>query len=177
MPLKARDLMTRDVVTARPDQSILEAGELMLQRGMSGLPVVGPEGELVGIVTERDFLRPPGSPERPRWFQVLAGRYPRAETLNQWGERKVAEVMTPSPLRATEDTPLAQVLQTMEQHRIKRLPVVRGDRLVGIICRADLMRAAVQSVRESSALKRREDAQRSRLTEVERESWLHRTRM
>ncbi len=174
--LKARDLMKRDVVTVRPDQSIFEAGELMLQHGIGGLPVVDAQGELIGIVTERDFLRPPGSVERPRWFELLAGLYPRPGKSNHWAERKIADVMTPAPLHATEDTPIGEVLLLMEKHRIKRLPIVRANRLVGIIGRADLMRAAVQSVRESGGLKQREDAQRSRLTEVEREAWLHRTR-
>lgn len=167
--------MKGDVVAVRPDQSVLEAGELMLRHGIGGLPVVTADGELIGIVTERDFLRAPGSSQRPRWFELLAGRYPKGAASNHWAERKVAAVMTQAPLRATEDTPIEDVLEIMEKHGIKRLPVVRVNRLVGMIGRADLMRAAVRSVRESKALKRREDAQRLRLAQVERESWLRRT--
>lgn len=177
--MKVRQAMTRDVVTVAPDASILEAGELMLRHNVSGLPVVNAAGDLVGIVTERDFLRPGREGEdkrRPRWFEVLAGGPTGPDLLARGRERKVSDVMTPAPLTVTEETPLEEAVHLMESRDVKRLPVVRGTRVVGIVARADMLRALIKSLRRSAAAAKGDEAQRARLTALERDSWLHRTR-
>ena len=175
--MKARDVMTSFVVTVGPDTSLLAAGELMLRHDISGLAVVDKEARLVGIITERDFLRPTGSGpdyKRPRWFQVVAGQ--AKAVFNRQSQRKVADVMTANPVTITEDTSLDEAVRLMDHHCIHRLPVMRGAKLVGIISRADLLRALVQSLCKTSALSKRDEDIRARMTELERESWLHRTR-
>jgi CBS domain-containing protein len=175
--MKVRDVMSSPVVSVRPDTSLLEAGELMLRHDISGLPVLDGEGRLVGLITERDFLRPTGSGpdyKRPRWFQVLSGQV--KDGFRRQSERKVADVMTVDPVSITEETPLEEVVGLMDHHCIHRIPVMREAKLVGIVSRADLLRALVQSLRKTSAISKRDEDLRARMTEIERESWLHRTR-
>lgn len=174
--MKVRDVMSSPVVSVAPDTSLLEAGELMLHHDISGLPVLDREARLVGIITERDFLRPTGcGPDykRPRWFQVLTGQ--AKDGLRQ-SNRKVVDVMTADPVTITEEMPLEEVVALMDHHRIHRLPVMRDSEVVGIVSRADLLRALVQSLRKASAISKRDEDLRARMTEIERESWLHRTR-
>lgn len=175
--MKVRDVMTSPVVSVGPDTTLLEAGELMLKHDISGLPVLDKDARLVGLITERDFLRPTGSGrgyQRPRWFQVLTGQ--AKDGFRRHADRKVAEVMTADPVTITEETPLEEVVGLMGHHLIHRLPVMRGAKLVGIVSRADLLRALVQSLHKTSALSKRDEDIRARMTELERESWLHRTR-
>jgi CBS domain-containing protein len=175
--MKVRDVMTSPVVSVGPDTSLLEAGELMLRHDISGLPVLDREARLVGLITERDFLRPTGSGpdyKRPRWFQVLTGQ--AKDESSRQSNRKVADVMTAEPVTITEETPLEEVVRLMDHHCIHRLPVMRGAKVVGIVSRADLLRALVQSLCKTSAMSKRDEDLRARMTELERESWLHRTR-
>jgi CBS domain-containing protein len=173
--MKVRDVMTREVISVPADASVLQAGELMVRHDISGLPVLAADGRLVGIVTERDFLRPgrPCGDLRPRALQVIAGQSAPPE---RYPARKVAEVMTPSPITVGEETPLEEVVRVMDSQSIKRLPVLRDGRLVGIVARGDLLRALVQSLRRVSEAVKEQEAARARLTELERQSWLQRTR-
>ena len=177
--MKAGDVMTRHVVSVGPNETILEAGELMLRHHVSGLPVVDANERLIGIVTERDFLRPIGpraDDRRPRWFEVIAARPVISEPTELRCKRKVAEVMTPNPVTVDDNAPIDEAVRMMETHRIKRLPVTRESRIVGIISRENLMRALVRSIHKTKAWAKQEEIDRGRLAELEREAWLHRTR-
>src|SRR6202140_5417803 len=125
MAMKARDVMTSRVISIETDAPIMRAVRLMLQNRISGLPVVGPEGELVGVVTEGDFI-PRGEigtqRRRSRWLEFLIGPGRLADEYVHARGRKVEEVMTRAPITVTEDTPLDEVVRLMERHRIKRLP-------------------------------------------------------
>src|ERR1700680_2785853 len=154
MTMKARDVMTPRVISIETDAPIMQAVRLMLQTRISGLPVVGPKGELVGIVTEGDFLRRGEigtQRRRTRWLEFLIGPGRLADEYVHASGRKVDEVMTREPFTITEDTPLDEVVQLMERHRIKRLPVVREGQLVGIVSRANIMHALVSLVPEAPA--------------------------
>jgi CBS domain-containing protein len=136
--------MTRRVTTVARGASILEAVRLMLQNRISGLPVVDDEGQLVGMVTEGDFLRRAETSterRRSRWLEFLIGPGRLADEYVHAHGRKVDEVMTCEPFTISSDTPLEGVVQAMEKHHVKRLPVVDGGKLVGIISRADLLHA------------------------------------
>ena len=177
--MKARDVMTRHVVSVGPNETLLEAGELMLRHHVSGLPVVDANERLIGIVTERDFLRPIGpraDDRRPRWLEVIAARPVISEPTELRCKRKVAEVMTPNPVTVDDNAPIDEAVRMMETHRIKRLPVTRESRIVGIISRENLMRALVRSIHKTKAWAKQEEIDRGRLAELEREAWLHRTR-
>ena len=144
--MKARDVMTHHVISVSPDASILEAVRLMLQNRISGLPVVDTDGDLVGVVTEGDFLRRAETNterRRSRWLEFLAGPGKLANEYVHSHGRKVGQVMTTDVYTITEDTPLEEVVKLMESHQVKRLPVLRGRKLVGIVSRANLMHALV----------------------------------
>jgi len=142
--MQVRDVMTRGVISVEPEESILIAARLMLQHRVSGLPVVDGKGALVGIVTEGDFLRRGEigtARRRPKWLEFIVGPGRLAEEYVHSSGRKVAEIMTPNPYTIDADASLETVVEVMERRRIKRLPVVRDGRLIGIISRANLMHA------------------------------------
>ena len=142
--MKASDVMTVGAATIRSDASVPEAARLMLQYAISGLPVVDDAGHLVGIITEGDFLRRTetgtGRPHRPRWLEFLLGPGRLADEYVHSHSRKVEEVMTRQVVTVAEETPVEEIARLMERHRIKRVPVMRDDRVVGIVSRANLLR-------------------------------------
>ena len=142
--MKASDVMTVGAATIRSDASVPEAARLMLQYAISGLPVVDDAGHLVGIITEGDFLRRTetgtGRPHRPRWLEFLLGPGRLADEYVHSHSRKVEEVMTRQVVAVAEETPLDEIARLMERHRIKRVPVIRDNRVVGIVSRANLLR-------------------------------------
>jgi CBS domain-containing protein len=150
--MQVRDVMTRNVISVKADDSILNAAQLMLQNHISGLPVVDAGGALIGVVTEGDFLRRGEigtTKHRPKWLEFLLGPGRLAEEYVHSSGRKVGEVMTPNPYTASEDDTLEKVVGLMERHRIKRLPVLRNGQLVGIVSRANLMHALASLARET----------------------------
>jgi len=152
--MKARDVMTPRVISIETDAPIMQAVRLMLQNRISGLPVVGPKGELVGMVTEGDFIRRGElgtQRHRNRWLEFLIGPGRLADEYVHARGRKVEEVMTREPITVTEDTPLDEVVRLMERHRIKRLPVMQAGKLVGIVTRANIMHALVSLAAETKA--------------------------
>lgn len=152
--MKVHDVMTWSVISVEPDAPVTRAARLMLQNRISGLPVVDVAGNLIGVVTEGDFLRRGElgtQRQRPRWLEFLIGPGRLASEYVHACGRKVGEIMTPEPYTVAENTPLEEVVQLMEHHRIKRLPVVRGKKLVGIVSRANLLHAFASLAREAKA--------------------------
>lgn len=149
--MRAHQIMTRSVVTVTPDASVLEAANLMLRYHVSGVPVVDTAGKLVGIVSEGDFIRRSEigtQKKRGRWLKFLLGAGRAATDYVHEHGRKVSEVMTPDPISITEDTPLEEIVSSMESNGVKRLPVMRDGRLVGIVSRANLLQAVAGLVRD-----------------------------
>jgi CBS-domain-containing membrane protein len=119
----------------------------MLTNRVSGLPVVDESANLVGVVTEGDFLRREEIGtlrQRPRWLEFLLGPARLASEYAHAAGRMVEEIMTENPHTVSEDDSLETVVELMERHRIKRLPVLREGRLVGIVSRADLVHALAE---------------------------------
>ncbi|MBO0735381.1 MAG: CBS domain-containing protein [Alphaproteobacteria bacterium] len=144
--MKAADVMTRSVITVRSETSVVEAARLMLQHRISGLPVVGEGGVVVGIVTENNLLRRTETGtarHRSRWLEFLTGPERLARDYVEANARKVSEVMTRQVVSVMPHTPLAEVVALMEKHRVKRLPVMEAGSLAGIVSRADLVQALV----------------------------------
>jgi CBS domain-containing protein len=172
--MRAQDVMSRDVVTVSPDETILHAARLMLQRKLSGLPVVDATGMLVGIVTEGDFLRRAETGtvrRRPRWLEFLAGPGRLAGEYTRTAGQFVKEVMTRDVCVVTEETTLQDVVNLMEDRHIKRLPVIRGKQVVGIVTRQNLLRALVGLARAKPSITN-DDAIRERLlTDMSKQSW------
>ena len=149
--MKAADVMTPGVISVAPDAPVMQAVRIMLQHHISGLPVVDAGGGLVGIVTEGDLLHRVEigtQRRRSRWLEFLIGSGRLADEYAHACGRKVSEVMTRDVQAVHEDTPLDEIVQLMERRRIKRVPVLRGKSLVGIVTRANLMRALASFARE-----------------------------
>jgi CBS domain-containing protein len=173
--MKAKDVMTRHVITVAPDASILEALRLMLQHGISGLPVVDKNGTLAGIVTEGDFLRRAETGtqrKRPRWVEFLLGPGTLAKDYVHAHARRIDEVMTADVRTLGEDAELDDVVAVMEKYRVKRVPVMRGTALVGIVSRANLLHALASLSREVAPGPKTDEAIRDAvLAELDRQSW------
>jgi CBS-domain-containing membrane protein len=149
--MRAHQIMTRNVITVLPGTSILEAAHKMLENHVSGLPVLDSSGVLVGIVSERDFLRRAEigtQQKRPSWLQYFLSPGHSADDFIHERGRKVEDVMTRDLVTVDEDTPLNELVRLMEKNGIKRLPVLRDSKLVGIVSRANLLRAVASMARE-----------------------------
>lgn len=161
--MKAKDVMTAKVVTLSPDHSVRHAARIMLDHRIGGMPVIDDDGRLVGIVSEGDFLRRSelGTPAFP------PGEARDHVKGHSW---KVADLMTSDVVVADEETPIERFAALMREHGIKRIPVMRGQRLVGVVSRADLLRSLVaaksgdttaagdDAIRRSIPTRLREDA-------------------
>jgi CBS domain-containing protein len=135
--------MTRKVITVSPETSIVDAADTMLRNHVSGLPVVDAAGRLAGIVSEGDFIRRAeiGTQHKQgRWLELLMTKGQSAAEYVRERGRKVSEIMTSNPVTIAEDTPIEELVRTIERRNVKHLPVMRGDRLVGIVTRSDLVR-------------------------------------
>jgi CBS domain-containing protein len=173
--MKAKDVMTSPVVSIEPDASIWQAVRIMLQRHISGLPVIDQKGALVGVVTEGDFLRRAETGtqrRRPRWLEYLIGPGRLADEYTRAHGRKVSEIMTADPLTISEDTLLDEIVRLMEKRQIKRLPVVRDQQVVGIVSRANLVHALASVARDIKPASAGDQAIRDRiLAELASQSW------
>ena len=148
--MRAHQIMTKPVITVTPDATVLEAAEIMLRQRISGLPVVDAAGKLVGIVSEGDFIRRGEiGTERRRGalLRFIFGAGKLASDFVQEHGGKISEIMTPAPVTVTEDTPLADIVDLMEKRNVKRLPVLRDDKIVGIVTRANLLQAVASMAR------------------------------
>jgi CBS domain-containing protein len=142
--MQVRDVMTPNVISIGVDDPVLKAARIMLQNRVSGLPVVDATGKLVGMVTEGDFLRRGEigtQRRRPKWLEFLIGPGRLADEYVRASGRKIADVMTADPYTVAEDDSLETVVDLMERRRIKRAPVMRDGRMVGIVSRANLLHA------------------------------------
>jgi CBS domain-containing protein len=141
------DVMTTDVVTVDPDTTVQALATLLAERGISGAPVIDSSGRLVGIVSEGDLLHRAeiGTARRHRerrrswWLDHFASDLAR-EYIKSHG-RTVKDIMTRDVVTVTEDTDLGEVAALLEAKRIKRVPVARDGKVIGIISRANLVRA------------------------------------
>ena len=173
--MKAADIMTLGAATIRPNAPIAEAAQLMLQYRISGLPVVGTGGELVGIVTEGDLLRRSESgteQQRPRWLEFLLGPGRLADEYVRSHGRQVKDVMTREVVTVSLETPAPEVVDQMERHQVKRVPVLRDGKVVGIISRANLLRGLARLADENPEIVASDSVIREQImNELDRQSW------
>jgi CBS domain-containing protein len=173
--MNAADLMTSFIVTVKPDATIEEAAQLMLQYRISGLPVTDSDGAVLGIITESDLLRRAETgTEKPhaRWVSLLIGPGRLAQEYVHTHARKVGDMMTERVLTVTPQTPVSEVVALMETKHVKRLPVVVQERLVGIVSRADVMAALVGLLSEKPVGARTDAEIRSQiLAEIDQQPW------
>ena len=173
--MRAHQIMTRQVITVATGAPIVEAANTMLQNHISGLPVVDETGKLVGIISQGDFIRRAEigtQRKRGRWLKLLLGPGRVASDFVHERGRKVGEIMTLDPCTVTEDATLEDVVRLMEQNNIKRLPVMRGDQLVGIVTRSNLLQAVAELAQEVPDPTADDDHIRNHIiTSIEKTDW------
>ncbi len=176
------DFMARQVVTVAPDASILEAAKLMLEHKISGLPVVDQERHVVGIVSEHDLLRRRRNgdgTEGPHWLQLMIEKDGLPAEGPEFHGRKVKEVMTQNVVSVPASSSLGEACRLLDDLGVKRLPVVQDSKLVGVIARADLVRALAQGIESATAPRATatDVSVDQRLCELERQIWRSRARV
>ncbi len=143
--MRAIDVMALGVVVARPDISVRETAQMLADYHVSGMPVVDRDGKLVGMVTESDLLRRAeigtDGARHARWQEWIAPKHELASEYVKTHSRRLSDVMTTRVFSVNEETPLDEIATLMERHRIKRVPVLRDGKVVGLVSRADLIRA------------------------------------
>lgn len=142
--MKASDIMTTTVVTVGPDDTVRHAAELMARHHISALPVVASDGRLLGVVSEGDLLhREETHTEKRRswWLDLVTGYEQRAKEYVKSFGSKVHDVMTPNAVTVSESASLSEIAEILESKHIKRVPVLRGAKIVGIVSRANLVQA------------------------------------
>jgi len=116
--MNAKDIMTRDIITVSPTMTVKNLAMMLIKNQISGAPVAGKDGKIIGVVSEADILAKKG--------------------------KQVKNIMSKKVISIEETTPVEQIAQLMTTHAIKRLPVMNGDSLVGIVSRADIISAIAQ---------------------------------
>lgn len=142
--MQAKDIMTTPVITVTVSSTVQDVASVLLNRGISAVPVVDAAGRLVGIVSEGDLMRRVEAGtgrQRSWWLSLIADASNLANEYVKEHSRKVADVMTRQVITARPDTPLADIATLLEKNRIKRVPILDDGKLVGIVSRANLLRA------------------------------------
>jgi len=173
--MKAREVMTHCVVTIAPEASVGDAISRMVSHQVSGMPVVDAHGAVVGVVSEGDFLRRgelhTEAPRR-RWVELLVGPGGPADEYARSHGRTVDEVMSRNVVSVGPEAPLSDIVALMDEHSIKRVPVIEQGRLVGIVSRADLMTALAAALGAPKAATNPDGTLRERLVrEMKKQSW------
>jgi CBS domain-containing protein len=175
--MKASDVMTRNVLTVGRETSVANAIRVMLDNNISGLPVLD-NGKVIGIVTEGDLLRRSETGterHRPRWLEILMGPGRMAGEYVRTHGRKVGEIMTTDVISVAGDTPLEEVVGLMERRRIKRVPVIEDDVLIGVVSRLDLLRALLRAIEAENSEQRGDDDIREQIiAELAKAAWVPR---
>lgn len=146
---KAKDIMTRDVVTVTPETEILRAAALLLEHHFNGLPVVDGEGRLVGIICKEDLVAQQKEIPIPSFFTLLDGLIPLSSQkamereLEKITATTVEKAMTRDPTTVDPDTDIDDVASIMVNEKHHTIPVVEGDKLVGVIGKEDVLRLLV----------------------------------
>ena len=151
--MKAKDVMTVDVVSVSPDHSVRNAARIMLDHRISGLPVIDDAGRVVGIITEGDLMRrselgAQALASVDRQFSTEENHARAYVKSHSW---KVADVMTSDPAKVDEETPLPRIAALMVERGIKRVPVMKEEHLVGIVSRTDLLRILITATFDATA--------------------------
>ena len=152
--MNAKTLMSTSLVVVPPDMPVTALAELLAARDISAVPVVDAQGQPLGIVTEGDLIRrladqPPGP---FGWFlQLFGGTKPLVERFAKAHGACARDVMTADLVSVTEEASAEHIARLMETHGIRRVLVLRDGRLVGIVSRADLLRAVLRALPQAAA--------------------------
>ena len=178
----AKDIMTRHVVTARPEATIVELVDMMLKHHISALPIENADGDLVGLVSEGDLIRRSeiGAREYSSWWlAAIGGKLRLAEDFIKTHGMKAEEIMTKNVVSVSEGTPVWQIAEVLEKNSIKRVPVLRDGSVVGIVSRANLLQALAKKRAESTKKPSDDDMKiRAQILEtLEKQAWSDTSRL
>jgi CBS domain-containing protein len=160
--MKAADVMVSNVITVGVNASIGEVAAILLNNHISAAPVVDEKGDLVGIVSEGDLIRRPeiGTAKRHSWWlELISNKWASASEYIKSHSRMVADVMTRDVITAKPDTPLGDIAAMLERNRIKRVPIVEGGKLVGLVSRGNILQALASATKKLSSLATASDSE------------------
>jgi CBS domain-containing protein len=174
--MKASDVMTSNIITVGINASVGEAAAILLNSRISGAPVVDERGELVGIVSEGDLMRRPeiGTTRRHSWWlELLSSERSSAVEYIKTHSRKVTDVMTREVITASPDTPLGDIAALLERNQIKRVPIVEGGKMVGLVSRANILQALASATKKLGSLVSADDSalRKEVIARLETEPW------
>ena len=153
--MQASDIMTTDVVSVRPDATVFEAATLLTRHHVSGIPVVDDSGAVVGILSEGDLLHRvetgTGKPQRSWLGEFLHSTRKLASEYLKENAVKVSDLMTSNVIYVSPQAELSEIADLLERHHIKRVPVLDQGKLVGIVSRANLIRALASAAQPDPA--------------------------
>ncbi len=147
MKQSAADIMTTNLVVLHPGDSVQRIAAALAEHQISAAPVVDAAGHLLGMVSEEDLMRPLGTQEATRrawWLEMLAegeALAPEFVDYLKHQSRTAADLMTREVISVTPETPVSDIVDLLARHKIKRVPVLKDGKLVGIVSRADIIRA------------------------------------
>ncbi len=147
--LKAKDIMTREVITISPETEIAQAAKLLLVNRINGVPVIDNAGQIVGILCQSDLIIQQKNIPIPSLFTLLDGFIPltSSKKLDKEVEKiaatKVADAMTPDPVTVNSDTGIEEIAALMVEKNYHTLPVVDAGKLVGIVGKVDVLRTLI----------------------------------
>ena len=181
--MRAMDVMTTHVITVGPDTSVQEVAKILSERSISGVPVVDAENRLIGIVSEGDLLHrvETGTERRVQrrrrswWLDTIGSEEELARNYVKSHGRTAGDVMTREVVSVSDTTELADIANLLEMKRIKRVPVVRDGKLVGIVSRANLVRALAAAGSRLTADTATDDRtiRQKLLAELQGQEWVH----
>ncbi len=173
--MHARDVMTKGVICINVKESVFDAAELLLGAGVSAVPVVDDKGAVVGIVSEADLIRRAEieTAGKKSWLaRLMDSEVSAARDFVAAHTRRLSDVMTKEVVTATEDTPLRELVALMDRHVIKRIPIVRDGVPIGVVSRADLLRALLSREPDRPVLQPTDKALRQAVVEaLENRPW------
>jgi CBS domain-containing protein len=149
--LKAKDVMTRDVITVAPETGVTEIAMLLLEKRFNGVPVVNPNGDLVGVICQSDLIAEQKKLPMPSVFTILDAFIPiyppgkMAREVQKIAAMKASEAMTSNPVTVGPEAGLDEIASIMVNKSIHTIPVLEGGKLVGIIGKEDILRTLVSS--------------------------------
>lgn len=152
--MKVREIMSVPAITVGPEEPVARIAKLLLKRRISAVPVVDANGRPLGMVSEGDLMRRPETgTERPTnwWLDLIADPTEQAQSYVRTHGSVASEVMTKPVITVQENDDIANVADILERHHIKRVAVVRGDKVIGIVSRANLLRAFASQARHVAA--------------------------
>ena len=174
----AKDVMTTNVVSVFEGTTVTEIAQLLLERHISGVPVVDDNGFLVGLVSEGDLIRRTelgGDQPKSWWLSLLTSESARARDYVKSYGNHARDIMTKNVTTVGEDTPLSDIAMLLEEQRIKRVPVVRDGKVVGIVSRSNLLQAfAYSTTRKAAPI---DDIRQRIIAELDQLDFVHPTQM